>query len=46
MIQSIFSIGGFIGLIIMNLISDTKGRKISTILTLFITFIGIISNNL
>jgi MFS family permease len=29
LIQSIFTLGAFIGLIMINLISDTKGRKLS-----------------
>ena len=41
MIQSVFSLGSFAGLIVMNLISDTKGRRISTLLSLGLTLVGV-----
>jgi MFS family permease len=41
MIQSVFSLGSFAGLIVMNLISDTKGRRISTLLSLGFSLFGV-----
>jgi hypothetical protein len=43
MIQSVFSLGSFAGLIVMNLISDTKGRRISTLLSLGFSLMGVTS---
>ena len=40
LIQSVFSLGSFAGLIVMNLISDTKGRRISTLLSLGFSGLG------
>jgi MFS family permease len=45
-IQSIFTIGAFIGLILINMISDTKGRKISLGVSLLSINIGVLSNYL
>ena len=42
MIQSVSPIGSFIGLIILNLLSDTKGRKIAFLTTLAISLIGVV----
>jgi MFS family permease len=42
MIQSVFSLGSFAGLIVMNLISDTKGRRFSTLLSLGLSLVGVI----
>lgn len=40
--QTMFSIGSLIGLICMNIIADTKGRRISVILSLILANIGCI----
>jgi len=42
LIQSIFPIGSFIGLIIVNLLSDTRGRKFALQLTISICLAGIL----
>lgn len=42
LIQSIFPIGSFIGLIVINLLSDTRGRKFAFQLTLSICLVGIL----
>lgn len=44
LIQSIFPIGSFIGLIVVNLLSDTRGRKFAFQLTLSICLVGILRN--
>lgn len=44
LIQSIFPIGSFIGLIVVNLLSDTRGRKFAFQLTLSICLFGILRN--
>ena len=44
LIQSIFPVGSFIGLIVINLLSDTRGRKFAFQLTLSICLIGILCN--
>lgn len=44
LIQSIFPIGSFIGLIVVNLLSDTRGRKFAFQLTLSICLVGILCN--
>lgn len=43
-IQSVFTVGAMIGLFVMNLISDTKGRKIATVISLVFMCAGILSN--
>lgn len=39
-----FSVGSLIGLICMNIIADTKGRRLSTILSLILANLGCICN--
>ena len=46
LIQSIFGIGCIIGLFVMNLVSDTKSRKLAVMLCLSITFIGFSRNKI
>lgn len=41
-IQSIFPIGSFAGLMIINLISDTKGRRTAILLDLVIALFGVL----
>ena len=41
-IQSIFPIGSIIGLILINLLSDTKGRKVAIQVTFLISIVGIL----
>ena len=43
-IQSIFPIGSFVGLMIINLVSDTKGRRTAILLDLLISLIGLLRN--
>ena len=43
-IQAIFSAGAFLGLLIINLISDIKTRKYAAILALAIANLGSVSN--
>lgn len=42
--QSFYSIGSVIGLFFMNVLSDTNGRKISTLIALIATIIGAVCN--
>jgi MFS family permease len=42
LIQACFPIGSFTGLMVMNLVSDTRGRRQAFLISLFITVIGII----
>lgn len=44
LIQVIFSVGAFLGLLIINLISDIKTRKYAAILALAIANLGSVSN--
>jgi len=41
-IQSIFSIGSFVGLMVINLVSDTRGRRVAILLDLSIAVIGVL----
>lgn len=43
-IQSIFPIGSFAGLMVINLISDTRGRRTAVLLDLAISVIGVLCN--
>jgi len=42
LIQACFPIGSFTGLMVMNLISDTRGRRQAFLISLSITVVGII----
>lgn len=44
-IQSIFPIGSFAGLMIINLISDTRGRRTAILLDLVIAVCGVLCKN-
>ena len=41
-IQSIFPIGSFFGLMIINLVSDTRGRRVAILLDLTISVFGVL----
>ena len=45
LIQSTLYIGSVIGLFIMNMLSDTKGRKFSFVLSLAIANVGVLCKN-
>ncbi len=42
LLQSIFSIGAFVGLIIINMVSDAKGRKLAYVASALVSSTGII----
>lgn len=44
-IQSIFPFGSFVGLMIINLISDTRGRRTAILLDLSIALVGALRIN-
>ncbi len=43
-IQSIFPIGSFVGLMVINLVSDTRGRRVAILLDLSIAVVGVMCN--
>jgi hypothetical protein len=43
-VQAFFPLGSFIGLLIMNPISDTKGRRVAFLISLAINVSGILCN--
>lgn len=43
LIQSIFGVGSMCGLLVMNLVSDTKSRKLAILLCFLIVFFGLSS---
>lgn len=45
LIQSIFGVGSMCGLLVMNLVSDTKSRKLAILLCFSIIFFGLSSIN-
>jgi MFS family permease len=45
LLQSIFSIGAFVGLIIINMVSDAKGRKIAYVTSALVSSTGIIGKS-
>ena len=40
--QTLFSVGSLVGLLCMNILADTKGRRFSTLLSLTIAQVGIL----
>jgi len=40
--QTLFSIGSLIGLLFMNTLADTKGRRFSTLLSMALVLTGIL----
>lgn len=43
-IQSMFPVGSFVGLMVVNLVSDTKGRRTAVLLDLAVAIVGSMCN--